>query len=761
MTWTAVPKGSISPSSNITPQWDGICLLSNGDIAFREISGTSSGAGPDAGGRVWIYQPDQYGDYRYGTFITPTDRMETHQFGAPMFCSPHDGKTIIALGGHPQYTASAAKVNLFNRDTGVWTQYDEWWGIHPNSAQIIDDMKLWTPNCLSIETGSSTTSTWGRRIDISAGPADWDWDGDFTDMPLGSNNGGVVIGTEFGWALCPDGSFVRVEQLISTLTAHRDVPRPNWAWEELQHYYPKMAQAVIDAGSTGGRAGAPVFVRRYLSHGGTVHASGAYITYATTKKLLSWRGSWLRWAQNSFPYTIYDTTVNTNQIFNPYSINNEVGAPMWSPKIQRVILVGGGDGSIFTINPADDTMQLAASTPEDYDHPWLQHYGTIDATSTGITGKTALQVFTDGATIVIDRTQVVSPTIEPNYGFGLAATIPPDLTIDGIQVRTNNGRWTTIPVTSLSNIAISFNDASQPTRTFQELTTLADQATTMLYLGTAATKWTITVPADAAPRRTMRGDDEGQIVVGARCATQFGFGQNEGGAMILPNGDYCYIADINFDFGALPNYLAVWDGTSLAATKVVDSENRAKSAWTSSYCLTPDGRVMIMNNLRGSSQGPITATNASARVINEVGWVWTPSAAQLTPDPSWVPTITSFDERGIYPGGTFELSGTTLSGVSLGTYSGDDNWNSTNLPMCWLTNKSDGTVVRCHTHHWSYRGIQPGRASTMLVTVPGDAVPGSYEMRVGCNGIWSAPTDVAIGADLSGSAELVMMGRFG
>jgi hypothetical protein len=85
---------------------------------------------------------------------------------------------------------------------------------------------------------------------------------------------------------------------------------------------------------------------------------------------------------------------------------------------------------------------------------------------------------------------------------------------------------------------------------------------------------------------------------------------------------------------------------------------------------------------------------------------------------------------------------------------GDDYASRTNFPLVRLTNKFNGNVHYCRTYGYSYRGIQPNRASQCSVEIPNWVPIGDYSMEVVANGVPSTPRDITIKFD-SGSGSFM------
>jgi hypothetical protein len=196
---------------------------------------------------------------------------------------------------------------------------------------------------------------------------------------------------------------------------------------------------------------------------------------------------------------------------------------------------------------------------------------------------------------------------------------------------------------------------------------------------------------------------------------------------VLPNGNLLLGAGVGD--GGFNNtfWVATWDGVQPVAQ--VSAENR-RSGSADQFLPLPDGTVMLGSN-----------------------YFYIPTTAERTPSPSAIPTITSAPSA-IAAGGRFTLAGTQLTGIHQGAYFSEDHTPHTNIPIVRLTG-NDGRVWFCSTRDYSYRGIEPGRASTCNVTVPYDVPAGTYGMQVVVNGCPSVSQPITITPQAHGEATFI------
>ncbi len=197
------------------------------------------------------------------------------------------------------------------------------------------------------------------------------------------------------------------------------------------------------------------------------------------------------------------------------------------------------------------------------------------------------------------------------------------------------------------------------------------------------------------------------------------------GVAILPNGNLLIAAGTGDGGFNTRGWVATWDGVQPVAQIVGESESGAFQLLP-----LPDGTVL---------HGGV--------------YIYVPTTAERTPSPSAIPTITSAPSA-IAAGGRFTLAGTQLTGIHQGGYFSEDYTPHTNIPIVRLTG-SDQRVWFCSTRDYSYRGIEPGRASTCNVTVPFDVPAGTYGMEVVVNGCPSASRPITITPQAHGEATFI------
>ena len=132
----------------------------------------------------------------------------------------------------------------------------------------------------------------------------------------------------------------------------------------------------------------------------------------------------------------------------------------------------------------------------------------------------------------------------------------------------------------------------------------------------------------------------------------------------------------------------------------------------------PDGNVLLID-------GQDTTTL----------YVYTPSGAPLA---AGQPAIDSITENA---NGSYQLTGTGLTGISQGAAYGDDEQMNSNYPLVRMTNNATGTVYYARTFNWNSASVQTGsRMITTEFTLPRNLPAGAYSLVAEANGNPSAPT---------------------
>ena len=114
---------------------------------------------------------------------------------------------------------------------------------------------------------------------------------------------------------------------------------------------------------------------------------------------------------------------------------------------------------------------------------------------------------------------------------------------------------------------------------------------------------------------------------------------------------------------------------------------------------------------------------------------------------AWRPTITRAPVD-VAAGGSYEILGTQLNGLSQANAFGDEFQVSTNYPLVRITNSSTGHVTYATTHDFSSMGVATGaRIVSTRFDVPKTIEQGNSTLEVVANGIPSQPWYITVGAE--------------
>jgi hypothetical protein len=185
----------------------------------------------------------------------------------------------------------------------------------------------------------------------------------------------------------------------------------------------------------------------------------------------------------------------------------------------------------------------------------------------------------------------------------------------------------------------------------------------------------------------------------------------DGPAAAEPNGKVLMMASPGF--GGKPSTFLEWNGESLTAV----SGPPQASVDTSFF-----GNMLVLPT------GQILFTDFS----NDVE-IYTPAGAA---NPAWYPMIREVP-RVIRAGGSYELTGVRLNGMSQGAFYGDDIQSATNYPVVRLTNLRTEHVFYARTHDHSSMAVASKSVVSTHFDVPADMEPGLCAVEVIASGISS------------------------
>lgn len=197
--------------------------------------------------------------------------------------------------------------------------------------------------------------------------------------------------------------------------------------------------------------------------------------------------------------------------------------------------------------------------------------------------------------------------------------------------------------------------------------------------------------------------------------------------VLLPDGNVLFAASGGpetsewFDYSAPPVGFFEFNGSKLIAEPTIPNAAADISQFVTLLVL-PNGQVL--------------AADDSLDVE-----IYTPG--NLSHNPSWQPTITSVPLR-VSPGGSYQLEGTLLNGMSQACMFGDELQCAENYPLVRITNVKTGHVFYSRTHDHSSMAVANRGISSTHFDVPATQEKGQSELVVVANGIGSSPVWVEV-----------------
>jgi hypothetical protein len=225
--------------------------------------------------------------------------------------------------------------------------------------------------------------------------------------------------------------------------------------------------------------------------------------------------------------------------------------------------------------------------------------------------------------------------------------------------------------------------------------------------------WTGAAPSGQTGHTAIYQPGASATVAGSWTAgPDFPAGDNAGDniAALLVNGNVLVAAD--------SDALYEFDGTKL--TRTVAAPATAIGVF---LLPLPNGQVLLM-------------TPGQASLVK----LYKPVGGALA---SWAPSITTAPAN-ITRGGSYQLSGTQLNGLSQACSYGDEFGCATNYPLVRITNTATGHVTYARTHGFTL-GVATGAAIvTTMFDVPATTETGASTLVVVANGIASQPSSVVV-----------------
>lgn len=202
-------------------------------------------------------------------------------------------------------------------------------------------------------------------------------------------------------------------------------------------------------------------------------------------------------------------------------------------------------------------------------------------------------------------------------------------------------------------------------------------------------------------------------------APSFGSGLDiaDGPGAVLPDGNGLFMTSPGvYQVGAV---FFEWDGTALHQTSAPPNAS-IDSSYYGNFVALPNGQTLFVD------------------FSNDVE-VYTPSGSPCTGCAPFNITVNTTLTHG---SANNPVSGSQLSGLTQGSFYGDDNQSSSNFPLVRITDAS-GHVVYCNTHNWS-GGVGASGTKKAQFDVPSTIALGAGSLEVVANGIASAPVAVTI-----------------
>jgi hypothetical protein len=191
-------------------------------------------------------------------------------------------------------------------------------------------------------------------------------------------------------------------------------------------------------------------------------------------------------------------------------------------------------------------------------------------------------------------------------------------------------------------------------------------------------------------------------------------------AALLPDGNVLFAASPNYQGFVPPTHFFEYGLGNHIVQAADPTDNASFTGFEWNFLVLPTGQVMALET-DGSN-------------------VWYYNSSGM-PQPSWSPVVTSVPES-LVAGGTYQLSGRQLNGLSQGAAYGDDVQAATNYPIIEIVNDATGHVFFARIFGPSTMSVAPHTAVTVNFTVPDTIEAGPSRLYAIANGISSVGTPV-------------------
>jgi hypothetical protein len=197
-------------------------------------------------------------------------------------------------------------------------------------------------------------------------------------------------------------------------------------------------------------------------------------------------------------------------------------------------------------------------------------------------------------------------------------------------------------------------------------------------------------------------------------------------AALLPNGSILFAASPNYQGFVAPTHFFEFSPSNTIGQVADPTDYASFTSFQWNFLVLPTGQIMAVET-DGSNV-----------------WYYNPSGTYSS---SWQPVISSLSSSTLSAGGTYQINGTQLNGLSQGAAYGDDAQAATNYPIVRITNNGTGHVFFARTSGFSTTSVASGQASTANFRVPLGIESGASTLVAIANGIPSSPVSVTVGGN--------------
>lgn len=204
---------------------------------------------------------------------------------------------------------------------------------------------------------------------------------------------------------------------------------------------------------------------------------------------------------------------------------------------------------------------------------------------------------------------------------------------------------------------------------------------------------------------------------------------------LLPNGHVLFAVSGGAEppgggFSAPPVAFFEFDGKRLIAEPTIP-DAALDASGSVSLLLLPTGQVLEMD---GDTDMEIYTPDRRER------------ESESEHHEDWAPEI-EWAPRAVQPGGSYELRGRRLNGMSQASMYGDENQTATNYPLVRITNLRTHHVFYSRTHDHSSMAVASDEVASTHFDVPAAQESGPSLLELVANGIASEPLEIVVGSD--------------